>query len=72
MDYGTAGTIVGAAWAAAGVAITVILRPRRNNDGKFCGAHSGIEVMLKSLSDGQSRIEKSIERIFELHEEGKL
>ncbi len=69
MDYGTAAAIIGTGWAIAGV---VIMRPRSNGNGKFCGAHSGIEVALKGLSDGQTRIEKSIERIFELHEEGKL
>ena len=79
VDLGTAASIAAIAIPAAAVVITVIKTKSPHNgngNGKLpafpCAEHSGIKEALKSLSDGQARIEKSLERIFHLHDEGKL
>ena len=83
MELGSSIAVAGVAISAAAVWIKVIgarIPPPPN--GK-CGAHSGIEATLIALKQGQERIEKnyeagqarlekSIERIFILHDDGKL
>lgn len=75
MDMGIGVAIAGVAFSGAAVGITVI-KTRSNGNGKPsvypCAAHSGIEATLTALKQGQDRIEKSLERIFHLHDEGKL
>lgn len=75
VEIGTGIAIAGICIPAAAVIMTAIRsKPSSNGNGNggYCKAHSGIEEMLKALKDGQLRIEKNIERIFHLHDEGKL
>ncbi len=79
MDIGIGVAIAGVAFSGAAVGITVIKTKARGSNGNGhwtmlhqCAEHSGIKEALKGLSEGQDRIEKSIERIFHLHDEGKL
>ncbi len=81
MDLGTAITIVGVAIPASAVCVTAI-KLKSNGNGKNgevktsvtfpCPAHSGFEAKIDELRKGQERIEKKVDRIFELKDEGKL
>lgn len=77
MDIGIGVAVAGLAFSGAAVGVTVIKTRAHNGNGNGkpaypCPAHSGIEATLAALKDGQDRIEKNIERIFHLHDEGKL
>ncbi len=75
LNIGEGIAIAGICIAAAPVCISAIRVRRENGKDKTvypCAAHSGIEATLTALKAGQDRIEKSIERIFHLHDEGRL
>jgi hypothetical protein len=77
VDIGVGIAIAGVAIPAAAVWITAIRSKGNgssngNGNNGHCKAHSGIEATLLALKQGQDRIEKSIERIFDLHDEWKF